>query len=349
MDTVTVNVVQSIIPGFTVSGTCAGDSTLFTSTSTDTLGTLTGWIWDFDDNGSSGNTPAPSHLYTDGDSYDVTLTVINNVGCKDSISQNVIINDKPLVSFIATMSSACIPATISFTNTSINAVTHQWLFGNGSTTTEHSPIITYTTPGNYSVTLTSTSAEHCTNYYQQTIHLYQGPEAAFSANPSATITGTNIAFSNNSVNATSYSWDFNDGVSSNDFNPTHNYMLPGTYQVWLYAQNNYNCIDSTSREIVVEQSVTFFMPNALTPNNDGTNDFFGPKGLGINNDEYAFYIYNRWGELVFQSKDVNYLWDGIALNTGNMCPQGVYTWVVFFKNHGGTNHLFRFTGVVTLL
>jgi len=348
LDTVTVNVVQSIIPGFTYSGNCAGDSTLFTSTSTDTLATLTGWVWNFGD-GGAGNSPTPSHLYTNGNNYNVTLIVINNVGCKDSITQSVVIHDKPQVSFTTNMTNGCVPATIIFTNTCVNAVTHLWLFGNGTSSTDHNPVITYTAPGTYNVILTSTSPEHCSNYYQQIIHLYPGPVAAFSATPSVTITGTNIVFSNLSTNSTTYNWNFDDGFISNEQNPTHDYQLPGTYEVWLYAHNNYNCVDSTSHEIVVEQSVTFFMPNAFSPNNDGNNDLFGPKGLGINNDYYNLYIYNRWGELVFETNDINILWDGTSISSKNMCPQGVYTWVVLLRNHGGTQHLFRFTGSVTLL
>jgi len=349
LDTVTVNVVQSIVPGFTYSGSCAGDSTSFTSISTDSLGTLSGWSWVFGDGGTAGNSPTPSHLYSVGNNYNVTLTVTNNVGCKDSITQNVIIYNKPLVSFTTNITSGCVPATIIFTNTSVNAVTHQWLFGNGTTSTDHNPTVTYTAPGTYSVILTSTSPEHCSNFFQQIIHLYQGPVAAFTANPAVTVTGINITFSNYSTNSTTYNWDFNDGIISNVQNPTHNYQMPGTYQVWLYVQNAQNCIDSTSQEIVVEQSVTFFMPNAFSPNNDGNNDIFGPKGMGINNDYFKFYIYDRWGKLQFETNDINYLWDGTSMDTGKLCPQGVYSWVVFLKNHGGTDHILRFTGTVTLL
>jgi len=349
LDTVTVNVIQSITPSFTTSGNCAGDSTLFTNTSTDSLGNINGWSWTFGDGGTANNSPNPSHLYANGNTYNVTLIVTNSVGCTDSVTQNVIINSKPIVSFTANLSSSCVPATITFTNTTINAVTHQWLFGNGTTTTVHSPVVTYNTPGTYSVILTSTSPDHCSSYYQQTFHLYPGPVAAYTATPSVTVTGNNIGFSNFSTNSTNYFWDFADGLSSSEQNPSHSYQTPGTYIVWLYAQNNYNCVDSVSHEIIVEQSVTFFMPNAFTPNQDGKNEFFGPKGLGINNEFFQFYIYDRWGKLQFESKDINYLWDGTSMETGTMCPQGVYTWVVLYQNHGGTKHTYRFTGIVALL
>ena len=349
LDTVTVSVVQSIVPGFTYSGNCAGDSTSFTSTSTDSLGIISAWSWAFDDGSPLGHSPAPSHLYTDGNNYAVTLTVTNNAGCKDSITQNVVIHDKPTASFTTNITSGCVPVTIVFTNTSTNAVTHQWLFGNGTTSTVHSPTVTYTTAGTYSVVLTSTSPDHCSNFYQQTIHLFQGPVAAFSANPSVTVSGTNIVFTNNSANASAYNWNFDDGTNSNDQSPTHSYQLPGNYLVWLYVQNTQNCIDSVSQEIVVEQSVTFFMPNAFSPNNDAFNDMFGPKGLGLNNEYFKFYIYDRWGKLQFKTDDINNLWDGTSMDTGNLCPEGVYTWVVFMKTHGGTDHIYRFTGTVTLL
>jgi len=348
LDTVTVNVTQSIVPGFTFTGSCAGDSTSFASTSTDSLGTISGWQWEYGDGTTGSNTPTPSHQYNAGNTYNVTLTVTNNAGCADSITHNVVIYNKPQVSFTTNITNGCVPATIVFTNTSVNAVTYQWLFGNGTTSTIHSPTVTYTAPGTYSVTLTSTSPEHCSNFYQQIIHLYQGPVASFVANPSVTITGTNIAFTNNSTSATLYNWNFDDGINSTDLSPTHSYQMPGTYHVVLYVQNAQNCIDSTSQEIVVEQSVTFFMPTAFSPNNDGLNDFFGPKGLGLNNDYYKFYIYDRWGKLQFETDDINTLWNGTYMNSGKYSPQDVYTWVVFFKTHGGTNHIYRFTGSVVL-
>lgn len=348
-DTITVSVFNSITPSFTYTGQCAGDSTVFTSTSTDSLGTLTSWVWNFEDGSNPGSGETVSHLYSSGNTYHVILIATNNAGCTDSITQNVVIFDKPQVSFTPSIINGCAPATITFTNTTINAVTHLWLFGNGSTSTQHNPVMTYNSPGTYNVILTSESPEHCSSYYQQVIHLYQGPVAAFSANPSVAITGTNIVFSNNSSNAVNYTWNFGDGLGSSEFNPTHFYDLPGNFYVWLYASNNYNCIDSVSHEIVVEQAVTFFMPSAFTPNDDNNNDLFGPKGLGINNDSYAFYIYDRWGKIKFQTNDMNQLWDGTDMNTGRMCLQGVYTWVVFFQNHGGTKHLFRQTGTVTLL
>jgi len=347
-DTVTVNVVESVNASFTYSGHCAGDITSFTSTSTDSLGTIVQWQWNFGD-GATDNIANPDHLYTNGITYPVTLVVTNNAGCYDSITQNVVIYDKPIVSFTPSLTHACAPITINFTNNCVNAVTHLWLFGNGTSSTQHNPSITYNTPGTYNVILTSTSPENCSSYQQQLIHVYQPPVAAFTATPAVTITGTTVGFSNQSSNATSYYWNFADGFYATDFNTSHMYQQEGTFNVWLYVMNNHNCVDSVSHEIVVEQAVTFFMPSAFTPNQDNNNDLFGPKGLGLNNDDYELYIYDRWGKLHFYTNDANNMWDGTSMMTGKMLPKGLYTWVVLFSNHGGTKHLYRFTGTVVLL
>lgn len=349
LDTVTISVVESLVASFTTTGSCAGDSTVFTSTSTDSLGTITNWEWHFGDGTQASGQALLSHLYTQGNDYDVTLIVTNSVGCTDTLTQSITVYDTPLVSFTASQTHTCTPATITFTNNSVNAVTHQWLFGNGTTSTQHNPTITYTSPGTYSVILTSESAQHCSDYHQQTIYVYQGPVAAFSASPAVTITGTNIGFSNFSTNATTYFWNFDDGTQSTLINPSHSFMQAGTYDVWLYAMNNYNCVDSVNHEIVVEEAVTFYMPSAFSPNGDGRNDVFGPKSLGLNNDFYELYIFDRWGKMQFYTNDANVYWDGTSISTGTLCPNGVYTWVALFKDHGGTRHTYRFTGTVTLL
>ena len=277
-------------------------------------------------------------------SYSVTVTDSN--GC--TASQLVTINN--ISELLITVASS----TEAHCGQPDGSVTINTTGGNGSYAYMWNTIPAQTTQqlqnvglGSYIVTVSD--ALGCTGTMGVNVSEYQSPVASFTADPSVTFTDNNISFFNFSTNSTLYSWNFNDGTSSIDQNPTHSYQLPGKYLVWLYAQNNFNCIDSTSREIIVNENVTFYIPNTFTPDNDGINDLFGPKGVGLNNDLFEMYIFNRWGGIIFYTTDINILWNGKTTNSDSFCPQGVYTWVVLLRIHGGTEHVTRYTGTVTLL
>ena len=92
----------------------------------------------------------------------------------------------------------------------------------------------------------------------------------------------------------------------------------------------------------------FYIPNAFTPNGDGTNDFFGP--IGYNMDKYTnydMYIYNRWGQMIFHTESVDNLWNGTSGSNAKPCPQGIYTWLIFAKDKYGKQT--KYKGIVTLL
>jgi len=345
---VTVTVVQAITAGFSVSGLCEGDSTYFTDNSTDVLGNISTWDWNFGNGNSASGSPVPSHMYNQTGSYNVSLYVENNFGCSDTISKTIVINEKPHIAFTAHPSNGCVPMVVSFDNQSTNSVSYQWLFGTGTTSNMENPQHTYFTAGTYNVVLTGTSADNCSGFATQTISLYNSPQASFNATPAIGNTATPVSFNNTSNGGNSWLWNFGDGGSSTEQNPTHSYSSPGTYQVELYVQNIYNCTDTAIREVVIEDNMTFFMPNAFKPNGNGLNDTFGPKGIGLNNEYFEMYIYDRWGKQQFYTNDFNKHWDGRSAR-GNLCPPGVYTWVVYFKTHSGVEHKYRFTGTVTLL
>lgn len=210
-----------------------------------------------------------------------------------------------------------------------------------------SNLIQEVTAGNY--TLTVTDAAGCVATAALTIGQYPGPEASFTADPAVTTVGNNITFYNFSSGAQQSLWNFDDGSGSNELNPVHSYETAGSYMVWLHVSDGFNCTDSISGEVVVNEEVSFYIPNAFTPDGDGINDFFGPQGLGLNNEDYELYIYDRWGKLQFQTNDINQQWDGRCMSTGTACPQDVYTWVIVMKNFEWDDKLYRHTGVVNLL
>jgi len=201
--------------------------------------------------------------------------------------------------------------------------------------------------GTYNLTVTDDAG--CVATTALTIAQYPGPEASFTADPATTTVGNNISFYNFSSGALQYTWSFDDGTSSNELNPVHSYETAGNYIVWLHVSDGFNCSDSTSAEVLVNDEVSFYVPNAFTPDGDGINDLFSPQGLGINSNNYELYIYDRWGKLQFTTDDVNTAWDGRSMHSGKECPQDVYTWIILMKNFEWDSKLFRHTGVVNLL
>jgi PKD repeat protein len=144
-------------------------------------------------------------------------------------------NPEPIASFSMSKTSAEVKETITFTNTSKNATSYLWDFGDGNTSTDKNPTHVYSTVGNFSITLTA-SVEGSENSSSKSITIsYPAPVASFTVDKSKALTGETITFTSTSQNAISYSWDFGDGNSSTDENPTHSYSVAGTFIVELTA------------------------------------------------------------------------------------------------------------------
>jgi gliding motility-associated-like protein len=204
------------------------------------------------------------------------------------------------------------------------------------------------------LTVTSVNNGACGNS-QATIfvNIRPVPSANFTASTyTAYIPNDPISFTNQSTNATSYYWYFGDGGFSNQTNPIHNYPTVGYYYVGLIATNSFGCKDTTEQLITVISDIQF--PNVFTPNtsgsnggtysvNDYSNDVFFPYTAGVT--EYHLMIFNRWGELIFQSRDLALGWDGYF--NGKLCQQDAYVWKADIKFFDGRKY--NKTGSVTLL
>jgi gliding motility-associated-like protein len=139
-------------------------------------------------------------------------------------------------------------------------------------------------------------------------------------------------FTNTSTGHSSSFWDFGDGSgTSTQEHPSHSYPeQAGNYYVTLVVANSHGCTDTATQLIIVENQVIFYVPNTFTP--DG--DLFNPSFLPIFTAGYDIYnfnlvIFNRWGEIVFESNDARYGWDGTY--GGMPSPDGTYTWQIQYK------------------
>jgi len=281
------------------------------------------------------------------------VTVTDGCGTPDAIANVIIlVNELPEVNFIPIPAEGCAPLEVYFDNNTITSTTgafYQWYFGDNSNSTDFSPIHWYTEPGNYTVILKVTSAEGCISELtiQDAVKVYPVPDAAISATPMVTsILNPEVNFSDYGNGSSWWNWDFGDNsMFVNEANTQHYYNEPGIYNVVLYVTNDFGCRDTAYTQIIIEGASTVYIPNAFTPNGDGINDIFNVAGIGLNG--MGMSIFNRWGNKVFASGNLNTGWDGYDLYTGAKCPIGVYLYTVKVKNFKGEFE--DFTGRVTLL
>ena len=125
-----------------------------------------------------------------------------------------------------------------------------------------------------------------------------------------------------------WNWSFGTGAISNAQNPTYTYADSGHYVVQLIVSNYHGCIDSTEHTIVIDPITTTYIPSAFTPGANGLNDVFMIKGIDVLQKEFDLIIFDRWGEKIFETKDLNVGWNGKWNNTGDFLEGGVYVYTV---------------------
>ncbi len=241
-----VNVQTSPTSSFTFSN--VGLTVIFTNTSTPGA---TNFLWDFGD-GNTSTQENPIHTYAVDGYYTVTLSASNACGSIPA-SSVIAVFTTPTAGFFATPTSGCAGMTVAFSDqSSSNTTNWNWSFPGGtpSTSTQQNPIVTYASPGTYSVSLTASNPAGSNTFSQPnyiTVNTIPTPGFTYS------VSGNTVTFTNNSTNATSYSWNFGDGQTSTAANPTHTYSGNGTYTVTLTATNN--CGPATT-----SQTVTILLP-----------------------------------------------------------------------------------------
>jgi len=179
------------------------------------------------------------------------------------------------------------------------------------------------------------------------IDIYAAPEANFIFSPNDVFTLTPVEFQDLSINTETWNWNFGDGVTTTDQNPTYIFEHTGTYGITLTV-TNHDCIDSIQTSITVFEYLLFFVPNAFTPDNDQLNQMFQPIFTsGFDPTDYHLMIFNRWGEIIFESYNTEIGWNG-TLNSQNQVLDGVYIWkIVFGDINSDKKHTHQ--GIVTLL
>ena len=294
-------------------------------------GTYASAIWDLGD-GNTSSLPQLNHDYAPG-SYQVRL-ITDPTGCPDTSTQTVIINPRPVAKFAASQDCSL---GINIYSSSNPALAYQWDMGDGTVTSGTVGYYRYQDPGQYRVTLQVADALGCDDVYSDVVNVLYRIQAQFLTSYDSCL--NEVAFT--PINgAQSYSWQYGDNsVSSDDM--THVYSQGGTYPVMMVTNPGTGCEDTLIQQVVVPETQEDFVyiPNCFTPNNDGLNDFFEYTGSDYCH-QFELYIFNRWGELIFKSENVNDNWDGRY--KGELVPSDVY---VYLLKRGDTNY----NGTVTVL
>jgi gliding motility-associated-like protein len=283
----------------------------------------------------------------------------NEFNCSDTSQITIVVNPLPNPLFESDINfGGCFPFAPIFTDLtgiesdgpeSANVI---WNFGNGDTSLQvGSTIANYTEYGCYDVTLTSITAAGC--FASVTLNDYVCVNeiiADFIANPTEQqITNPFFEFINQSQNATSFEWNFGDSsIISNETHPDHTFDDVGDYLVTLVAFGQDGCTDTAIQIIQIKDEVVIHVPNTFTPNGDGLNELFIPilfSGYDRKTG-YEFIIYNRWGEIIFNTDVVGLGWDGTY--KGIPVPDGSYNWEINFKS-SMNNEIFKYLGHVNLL
>ncbi|MCC7303553.1 MAG: gliding motility-associated C-terminal domain-containing protein [Bacteroidia bacterium] len=289
-----------------------------------------------------------------------TVTVTDNCTTPSATGTvTITVNTPPTVNMSTPDPSGCeSPAfCTSFSSTS-TGTSFNWSFQGGtpSTATGQNPgPICFNSAGTYDVTLTVTDANGCTASATTNgmVTVFSNPVANFSWSPTnATVLNSQVFFTDLSINANTWFWTLNpfdqvNGTSTSQ-NPSYTYTDSGFYQVTLVVTSPEGCLDSITQVVEIKPDFTFYAPNAFTPNNDGYNDVWLPEGVHWDNTSYELYIYDRWGNLIFNTTNPTLGWNGRVDNTGSSIVQeDVYVWKVVLKDNFKLLH--QYVGHVSVI
>jgi len=291
------------------------------------------------DLGASGPGPFTVPFTTD---RDLTVTVIDQ--CGDTLQRVVElrVQTPPAISLPPIIAQGCAPLTVDYPDLQLPpGISYSWDLGNGSVSSAPSPVIVYQA-GTYSASLSVSTSLGCTSTapVPGTINAWLPPTAGFSASTySTTADNASISFTDQSTGSiAAWDWLFGDGGTSTASNPTHGYVEVGTFQVTLTVTDIHGCTDEADATITISPVYEITIPTAFTPNtnggnggtwdpNDLSNDVFYPFARFV--DEFRMRVFNRWGELIFESNDMRVGWDGYY--RGQLSPQDVYVVQTWFR------------------
>ena len=261
------------------------------------------------------------------------------------------------VVFTADTTAACWPGVFNLVNLVDDELftSSKWEISDGTILTNTNGFTqSFDEPGNYDVTLTLSNELGCaySATYPSYLASFTPPTANYYATPQPTdATQTEITFENISVgDITNYLWVFGDSLGySAQAEPVYEFPIGvgGEYPVSLTVTDIHNCKDVIEAIVDINDIFTTFIPNSFTPNNDGVNDVFYVYGGDIDNSRFSFQVFDRWGDMVFETNDMNIPWTGEVHGGEYYAPNGTYNWRALIVSQS-TGERSELTGYINL-
>ena len=315
------------------------------------------WNWDFNTGQGTSSAQHPTFNFGQDGVFPTQLIVTSDFGCKDTVTKNVKVYEKPTADFSVDTAIFCHPYCVNFSDLSssntTNIIAWEWDLGNGEMNNSSAPATCYTNESNtqtqyYTPTLIVENSYGCFDTITKNnfITVWPLPLADFDAQPQPTdIYDPLVEFPNYSVGASSWLWHFGDGSNDSvNYSPQHEYADSGIYYVFLEVWSQYGCYDSIIKPIRINPDYAIFIPNAFTPDGLGGNETFFFKGYGIVEEDFEFWIFDRWGETIYYTQKFK-PWDGTY--KGEPAKQDVYVYKFIVKDIFDVKH--TYIGKVTLL
>ncbi|MGB1102085.1 MAG: gliding motility-associated C-terminal domain-containing protein [Crocinitomicaceae bacterium] len=302
---------------------CLGESVVFTGSGAET------YTWD------GGVTDGVPFTPTDLGEFTFEVTGANAEGCTDTDEVTITVIDcEPVFANFAFDNNLCVGDCITLNNLSEGPVaTYEWTFGGAvdpDESSEASPTVCFTTVGTFTISLTVTSESGLTSSISTTMTVNEIPNITVQ-NDTIIDVGGEATLIVVAPSTGTYTWIPEDGLSCPDCEITEaSPQNTTTYQVYYIDENG--CSDQDSVKVWVNFAHGIGVPSGFSPNGDGVNDILFVKGFGI--EALSFNIYNRYGELVFQSDNQNLGWDGTFKNRDE--NPGVFTWVLSYSMQDGS-------------
>lgn len=276
--------------------------------------------------------------------------VNNSLRCSNAAFKiDLQISSAVIAAFVPDPVLGCNPLGVQFTNTSLGGIAYEWDFGDGNKDTVKHPFHTYTKPGQYTITLKVIDSFACNIFDETTrqITVIDSSHSDFEVSYNACT--REFTLENTSNNAESFLWDFDNGDTSTERSPKYVYDDFGTYNIKLVANPGTLCADSTTKTIDIQDLALDQMEwgNIITPNGDGKNDCFGVYGLLPECNKLEMKIVNRWGQLMYESKEISACWNGQNRLHNTIVPNGTYYYVLKIEVKGGKT--IEAHGTVTVL
>ncbi len=321
---------------FVVQDECYGVPHLFVNHSIAGFGSIAQTNWTFQGGGTS-TLMEPTHTFPSSGDFTATLEVINSNGCSNEITKTVTVFSQPHADFSFETNCNFQSLDVAFTNhaTAVDGIT-TYLYDLGGQVNFHTPDFNYSfnQVGTYFISQIVTSTNGCNDTIMKPLTVAPFPKAGFVYNYSSGLNvGTTFNFVDTSIYASTFLWDLGNGKISTLENPSAVYFENGHFMITQKVMNINGCFDSTSVWIEIKNvtnDITALIPNAISPNGDGYNDYWKLSFIELMYPAAEVFIFNQWGQLLFESKGYSTPWDGT--HNGEVVPDGNYFYVIKLNN-----------------